>query len=94
MMTKNKINTFWRLINEHRIEIPIIQRDYVQGREDSKATQIREGFVKSIISALKNEKPLNLEFIYGKINGILDSYKVETNKKAIRKVRRNPFRRR
>ena len=39
-MSNNKNNnkakhlSFWQLINDYKIEIPIIQRDYAQGRED------------------------------------------------------------
>lgn len=28
--------TFWSLLNEHTIEVPIIQRDYAQGRANEK----------------------------------------------------------
>ena len=35
--SKNASNlSFWELINKFRIEIPIIQRDYAQGREEHK----------------------------------------------------------
>lgn len=30
---KNNKYTFWKLISEKKIVIPIIQRDYAQGRE-------------------------------------------------------------
>ena len=32
MATNN--TTFWNLINSYKISIPIIQRDYAQGREE------------------------------------------------------------
>lgn len=79
----NSNNTFWKLINSHRIEIPIIQRDYAQGRIDAKVTQIREGFVRDLVDSLEQKSHLPLDFIYGKINGKTDSIKIENNKKAI-----------
>ena len=48
------------------IEIPIIQRDYAQGRESR--TNIREMFLDSIFKDLRYNKPLKLDFIYGTIN--------------------------
>lgn len=60
-----KLN-FWQLLQEHKIEIPIIQRDYAQGREDK--TEIRERFLQSIFEALSDDKSLELDFIYGSID--------------------------
>jgi hypothetical protein len=56
--------TFWELINkyENGIEIPIIQRDYAQGR-DSENT-IRDKFVKTLYSAFRGE-PVVLDYVYG-----------------------------
>jgi hypothetical protein len=34
--------TFWQLAIQYTIEIPIVQRDYAQGREDAKSKEIRE----------------------------------------------------
>jgi len=49
-----------------RIIIPMIQRDYAQGRQDKKVTAIREKFLKDIISCLCGEKPsLELDFVFG-----------------------------
>lgn len=57
--------TFWRLLSEREIEIPVIQRDYAQGRKT--ATAIRSGFLLSIKDALINQKPLDMNFVYGSI---------------------------
>lgn len=83
MKTSENTYTFWSLINEHRIEVPIIQRDYAQGRKDKKATQIRETFISAIINSLEEPKSLQLDFIYGKVSGKVDIEKVEKNRKAI-----------
>jgi len=67
-MTKDEIGkryTFWSLIEDYNIEIPIIQRDYVQGRK--KEGRVRTTFLKAINNSLVNNKPLHLDFIYGVI---------------------------
>lgn len=45
------------------VRIPIIQRDYAQGRAD--ASQIRKDFVARLRDALVHGKTLGLDFIYG-----------------------------
>ena len=48
------------------VEIPLIQRDYAQGRESAKA--VRERFLDSLLAILKDDKqPLSLDFIYGEV---------------------------
>lgn len=72
-VTTNTAVSFWQLIAEHKIEIPIIQRDYAQGRDDDKTKKIRNGFLKNIIDSLQSESSsLELDFVYGKvINDVL-----------------------
>ena len=60
-------NTFLKLIEEYNVEIPIIQRDYAQGREEKK--DLRTAFIKDILEAIENNKKLELDFIYGPVNG-------------------------
>ena len=63
--------TFESFIKEQGIEIPAIQRDYVQGRGFTIDEQDkREAFVTKLINAISREtnKPCHLEFIYGSIN--------------------------
>ena len=63
-----------------RIEIPIIQRDYAQGREGKKETAIRNGILNHIFSALKpGGTPVELDFVYGVEPGN-DSTDVATKK--------------
>lgn len=64
METKN--TTFWNLIKESKINIPIIQRDYAQGRSDEK--ERREKFLDAIFVHLHNKVPLHLDFVYGKFD--------------------------
>jgi hypothetical protein len=47
------------------IHIPMIQRDYAQGREDE--SEIRNRFLKSIFNALIKDENLELDFVYGSI---------------------------
>ena len=54
------------------IEIPIIQRDYAQGREDSATTAIRRDFLDVLVHALTTTESVGLDFIYGEVsNGVL-----------------------
>ena len=48
-----------------KISIPIIQRDYAQGRED--VTSIRDKFLDEIFNRLDNDENLFLDFVYGSI---------------------------
>ena len=87
-MSEN-INTFWNLIEKHRIEIPIIQRDYAQGRNNPQSIEVRSNFVKQIKNILNNDTSdtsLNLNFIYGKIFGKSDAKKLEENKAAVKNM--------
>jgi len=73
------ISTFWSVISEkgnnkngYRILIPIIQRDYVQGRADSDAyvEAALDKLLDDMLYAVKDTNPgspgLNLNFVYGK----------------------------
>ena len=59
----NKKTTYWDFIKENNIVIPIIQRDYAQGREGKE--DLRKRFLGSLRNALSNSKELVLDFIYG-----------------------------
>ena len=50
-----------------QIAIPIIQRDYAQGRQDPDVNRIRSCFLDSLYAAV-TEKPITLDFIYGNID--------------------------
>lgn len=58
--------SFLQLFHESihpRVEIPLLQRDYAQGR--ASAARVRTAFLKSLHGALVGGSPLNLDFIYG-----------------------------
>ena len=50
-----------------KIIIPIIQRDYAQGRKGSDVTRVRVRFLESLYKAV-TEKPITLDFVYGDID--------------------------
>ncbi len=66
-MSKNNDKvSFWKLLSEKKIIIPIIQRDYAQGRESQEF--LRERFLGQLFDALKdNANPLVLDFVYGSV---------------------------
>ena len=48
------------------IKIPIIQRDYAQGRTDADTMRVRTRFVDALYKAV-TETPITLDFVYGDI---------------------------
>lgn len=72
MSTGNQ-TTLRGLLQRHRaIVVPLIQRDYAQGRRDEE--EVREEFLDSLARALllpagHPTLPLNLDFVYGSIDG-------------------------
>ena len=49
------------------IVIPIIQRDYAQGRDNEEAAKVREMFLESLYQAITGA-PITLDFVYGDIS--------------------------
>lgn len=69
----NNTNTFWGLLNSHKITIPKIQRDYAYGRKDEKASEVKLGLLSSIekkLSEKQSDTPLTLDFIYGNLTTV------------------------
>ena len=65
----NNIYSFYQLISKYQIEIPIIQRDYAQGRNNVKAADVRKSLVKKMIAAVDNNgKDLFFDFVYGRVD--------------------------
>ncbi len=59
------------LIDQKQIRIPMIQRDYAQGRDSQ--SEIREEFLNVLYDALtaesgSNSYPINLDFVYGSVS--------------------------
>lgn len=63
-MAEKKLISFWAYIQKYIITIPIIQRDYAQGRKGKE--YLRQNFLASIRRALDEpEYGLVLDFVYG-----------------------------
>lgn len=50
------------------VEIPLIQRDYAQGRRDSAVDLIRRDFLDVLVAAITDGDPIDLDFVYGEVN--------------------------
>lgn len=68
-ITNNIEISFWNLItNSSIIEIPIIQRDFAQGRVNEKTNKIRVLFLNSLVKTIESENNLlELDFVYGNV---------------------------
>lgn len=55
------------IVQLKKIAIPIIQRDYAQGRLDAEVSRIRARFLDSLHQAITAD-PITLDFVYGDIN--------------------------
>lgn len=64
---KNEIESDGERIQVQKIEIPIIQRDYAQGRRTDKIDRIRSRFLDSLYQAVCS-KPITLDFVYGDVD--------------------------
>lgn len=59
----------------HAIEIPLIQRDYAQGRESVAVDEVRQNFIDVLHVAVagENPAPVDLDFVYGEVkSGVLE----------------------
>ena len=65
-MSIGKKYTYWQFIKKNGVVIPLIQRDYAQGREGK--AELRKRFLEKINDALLDktaDNPLILDFVYG-----------------------------
>lgn len=66
-MSEKNLDTLFELLEEYKIEVPIVQRDYAQGRQDEDAKRVRGTLLEDIRKAILRETPsLDLNFVYGK----------------------------
>ncbi|MCM1307199.1 MAG: DUF262 domain-containing protein [Butyrivibrio sp.] len=61
------IYSFYELVQSYNVKVPIIQRDYAQGRKIN--ITICENFLKALKNSVVYDKTINLDFIYGNIEG-------------------------
>lgn len=64
----NDIYSFYKLISEYKIVIPVIQRSYAEGRNTKHSEDVRKSIVESMIKSAMKQEPLFLDFVYGNIS--------------------------
>lgn len=62
LISPNKVDS---LLGNYHVVIPIIQRDYAQGRQNHIVRQIRNKFLDKLFYSLKNGISLDMDFVYG-----------------------------
>lgn len=77
--------SFVNIITKFKIQIPILQRDYVQGRKNDTVNEIRVNFVEDLICHISThtEKILPLDFVYGYADEEFGKYDREVAKKNL-----------
>ena len=55
--------SLWQLLEGYQVIIPLLQRDYAQGRADKH--YLRANFLQALLHALESNTELTLDFIYG-----------------------------
>ncbi|EST10924.1 DUF262 domain-containing protein [Sporolactobacillus laevolacticus] len=69
-MSEQTLDTLFELLDEYQVEVPIVQRDYAQGRQDTHAETVRSNLLIDMRAAILEEtQPLDLNFVYGKAEG-------------------------
>lgn len=63
----NNTYNLWQLLKNYSVVIPVIQRDYAQGRKDNDF--IRKAFLSNIKDCIESGNPMTLDFVYGNIEG-------------------------
>ena len=63
MSNNTKAISFWNFLKENTTEIPIIQRDYAQGRLGKET--LRKNFLRDLKNALDKGETIKLDFVYG-----------------------------
>ncbi len=71
---QNNLTSFWEFLSNQKVEIPIIQRDYAQGRIGQE--KLREKFLLNLKKALDDDElDIKLDFVYGNLeNNILNPF--------------------
>lgn len=64
-MNNNNKTTFLELLENYTVNIPRIQRDYAQGREQTTTDVIRSRFLDKLMQAIQPEGSVHLDFVYG-----------------------------
>jgi uncharacterized protein with ParB-like and HNH nuclease domain len=67
---QGEIISFWELLKKHNIEIPIIQRDYAQGRKEKE--ELRDSFLNALFQSINTQTPIKLDFLYGLVHNLFE----------------------
>jgi hypothetical protein len=78
--------SFYDIVSNYVIDIPIIQREYAQGRTTENVKAIRRRFVDDLIQSITKNEELHLGFVYGKIEGKDNLNKKILNKEAVSSI--------
>lgn len=65
MNNNDNKTTFLGLLEKYTVNIPRIQRDYAQGREQTTTDVIRSRFLDKLMQAIQPEGSVHLDFVYG-----------------------------
>ena len=66
-MSQKKFSLWTLLKGYDKVEIPIIQRDYAQGRVTKEVNKIRKNFIGHLVDNLLEGNPIELDFVYGMV---------------------------
>ncbi|WP_172122500.1 DUF262 domain-containing protein [Devosia sp. 919] len=73
-MAEGYITSFFQLFEADKgphqideIQVPLIQRDYAQGRSDANASMIRGSFLEALHEAVVGDQSISLDFVYGDV---------------------------
>ena len=62
------MKTFWGLLENYQIKIPIIQRDYAHGRKDEHSQDVRNLLLDHLKEALEGNRHVDFDFVYGTVD--------------------------
>lgn len=82
----NLTKSFHDIISKHIVEVPIIQREYAQGRKTEKVKSIRKRFVKDLVKSIVENREIHLGFVYGKIEGKENLRRKVLNREAVNSI--------
>lgn len=74
---KYEEHTFKSFLTKYRVTIPMVQRDYAQGRVTDDVIRIRQRFLGAIKNCMVDRKPMKMDFIYGEIEEVWNKTEVE-----------------
>lgn len=69
MIENQTPQTLFELLERYVVNVPIVQRDYAQGRQNDDARRVRRNLLSDIKAAVTRQSPpLDLSFVYGKVD--------------------------